>query len=194
MNLKEIADLAWSKIYPAGSKAPIPRESFVRSAYANFAYQSLLMAWKEKADEGYYEVPSYLLTEIEKDIVNDEMDISDLKYFKSLPMEVWLVRIGEWNCKCKYVKSTANLAQLLCEDDSLDDEAKTYFPLGAKIKFPKGTHTTPLRITYANMGEDLNGNIEVSEAIGSLVLSYLDTFYLGKVPPVDVTNNANPNV
>lgn len=192
MNLKEMAELYWSKIFPAGAKAPIPKESFIRMAYAEFAYQTLLMAWKTKADEGYFEVPSYLLTEVEKPVVNNEMDISDLKYFKSLPMEVWLQNIGGM-CKCKYVKSSLNLSQLLCDDDSLDDAARPYYPLGKKLVFPKGAHTTPLSITFANMGEDLNGAIEVDEAVASMIGTRLDAIYLGKVPPTDQTINQNPN-
>lgn len=193
MSLQEIAELSWSKIFPAGSKAPVPKESFIRTAFSEWAFQTLLMAWKEKNDEGYYEVPSYLSTEVEKDIVNNEMDISDLKYFKSLPQEVWLQRIGEFNCECTYVKSTNNLSALLCEDDSLPDSAKTYYVQGKKIKFPKGTHKTPLTIVFANMGEDIDGRTEVDEAIASIVRDKLDTIYLGRVPPTDETNNLNAN-
>lgn len=192
MNLKEVAELSWQKIYPAGSKAPIPKESFIRSAYAEFAYQSLLMAWKEKADD-YYEVPSYLLTEVEKEVEDNEIDISDLKYFKSLPMGVWLQRIGEMNCECQYIKSTFNQTQLLCEDDSLPDTARTYYAVGNKIKFPNGAHSKTLPITFANMGENLDGSIEVDEAIADLILDKLDVRYLGRVPPTDTTNNVNPN-
>lgn len=194
MNLKEVADLSWSQIFPMGTvQTAVPKEAFIRTAYASFAYQTLLMAWKEKNDEGYFEVPSYLLTEVEKDVVNNEMDISDLKYFKALPMEVWLQRIGDTMCACKYVKSSVNLSQLLCDDDSLDDASKTYYPLGKKIVFPKGTHKNKLTILYANMGEDINGNIEVDEAVADLVRSRLNELYLGKVPSADVTTNNNPN-
>lgn len=192
MNLKEMSELYWQKIFPEGSRAAIPKESFIRMAYAEFAYQSLMMAWKEKADD-YYEVPSYLLTEIEKEVVNNEMDISDLKVFKSLPMGVWLQRIGDMSCECRYIKSTLNLTQLLCEDDSLPDSDKPYYPLGNKIKFPKGTHKNKLPLIYANMGEDLDGNIEVDEAIASLIGKQLEAIYTGKIVQTDVTNNSNPN-
>lgn len=192
-NLKEVAELSWNKVFPAGSKAPVSKEAFIRTAYNEFAFQSLLMAWKEKADD-YYEVPSYLLTEVEKTVVNNEIDISDLKYFKSLPMAVWLQGVdGGVNCECKYIKSTYNLSQLLCEDDSLADADKTYYALGKKLVFPKGTHANKLKITYANIGEDINGDIEIDEAIASLVRDKLDAIYLGKVPPTDTTNQNNPN-
>lgn len=192
MNLKEMADLYWSKIFPAGSKAPIPKEAFIRMAYAEFSYFSWLAYLNEKNQEGYAEVPSYLTTEIELDVVNNVMDISGLKTLKSLPQDVWLQQIGGI-CECSYVKSTTNLTQLMCEDDSLPDTTKTYLIQGKKIKFPKGVHKSPLPITYANTGEDLNGSIEVDEAIASLIGRRLDEIYLGKVPPTDTTNQLNPN-
>lgn len=195
MNLKEIAALSFSQIFPkAAGKAPVDIVEFERTAINEFAYQSLLMAWKEKADEGYFDIPGYLLTEVEKDIENNTMDISDLKYFKSLPMGVWLVNIGGMDCHCKYIKSSANLNNLLCDDDSLDDAARPYYQLGKKIVFPKGTHATKLSITYANIGQDIDGKIEVDEAIGALVRNRLNEIYLGRVPPADITNNQNPNV
>lgn len=193
MNLKEVADLSWSQLFPEASvQSKIPKESFIRTAYSSFAYQTLLMAWRTKAEEGYFEVPSYLLTEVELPIVNNEMDISGLKYFKALPTELWLQNIGGI-CDCKYVKSSVNISQLLCDDDSMDDATKPYFPLGRKLVFPKGTHKTPLSIIYANMGEDLNGNIEVDEAIADLIRTRLSEIYLGKVPPADVTTQNNPD-
>lgn len=193
-NLKEVADLSWSQIFPQGSdETPIQKEEFIRTAYANFAYFTWVAYLNEKNQEGYADVPSYLLSEIEKEVVNNEMDISDIDYFKSLPQEVWLQRIGEEGCRCKYIKSTVNLNQLLCDDDGADDAAKTYYVVGKKIKFPKGVHKTPLSITYANMGEDADGNIEVSEEIASLIRDKLNSIYLGKVAPSDVTNNTNPD-
>ena len=193
MNLNEVAELSWRKIFPqGGNNTAISKEEFMRVAFVEFAQQTLLMAWKDRADD-YYEVPPYLIDEVEKDIVDNEMDISDLKYFKSLPMQTWLVNMGGFDCHCKYVKSTANLSQLLCEDDSMDDDARPYFIQGKKIVFPKGTHKTPLKIVYANMGADIDGNIECDEAIAASVLEKLDAFYLGKIAPADVTNNNNPN-
>lgn len=193
MSIGEIAELSWAKIFPIGSRAPIPKESFIRTAYAEFAMQSLLMAWKEKSDD-YYEVPYYLLAEVEKSVENNEMDISDLKVFKSLPMQMWLQNIGGADCHCKYVKSTFNLTQLLCEDDSLDDESKTYYAIGKKIVFPKGTHAKTLKLTYANMGNTIEGDVEVDEAIASIIRDKLDAIYLNKIPATDTTNQQNPNL
>jgi|ERR1700690_1343494 len=194
MNLKEVAELSWNQIFPKGSvESSIPTVAFIRTAYAEFAYQKLLLVWKSKSDEGYYEVDSYLLASVEKDVINNEIDISDLQYFKSLPMEIWLVNIGGINCGCKYVKSSVNLFALLCGDDSMDDAVKLYYPLGKKIIFPNGVHITPLTLIYATMGEDIDGNIEVEESIASLIRTKLNELYLNKIPQEDTTINQNPN-
>lgn len=191
MNLKEVCELAWRQTFPnPGDETPITKEEFIRTGYSEFAYFTWLAFLNEKNLEGYAEVPSYLLTEVEKDVVNNEMDITDLKTFKSLPQDVWLANIGGL-CDCKYVKSSVNLTQLLCGDDSLPDTTKTYYITGKKIKFPLGVHKTPLSITYANMGEDVSGSIEVDEAIASLIRDKLNSIYLGKVAPEDETNNSN---
>lgn len=193
MNLNEISELSYEQIFPkGGDETAIDKVSFQRTAFAEFAYFTWIAFLNEKNNEGYAEVPSYLISEVEKEVVENEMDISDLKTFKSLPQDVWLVNIGGMNCHCKYVKSTANLTQLLCDDDSLDDAAKTYYITGKKIKFPKGVHKTPLSIMYASM-DQVNGYIEVSEDIAALVRDKLNAIYLGKVAPVDVTNNSSSN-
>lgn len=193
-NLKEIAELSHSQIFPkSGGKAPIDVQEFIRTSINEWAYLTWLAFLNEKNLEGYAEAPSYLLAETDIDIVNNEMDISILKTFKSIPQDQWLVNIGGMNCECKYVKSTANLTQLLCSDDSLPDDTKTYYITGKKIKFPQGTHKNTLPILYASMGDDSHKNVEVDEAIGSQIRDKLNAMYLGRVPPTDVTNNNNPN-
>jgi hypothetical protein len=192
-NLLEICELSWRQAFPIpSSNTLITLEEFISTGKNEFAYQTLLMAWKDRAED-YYEVPSYLLAEADLEVKNNEMDISELKYFKSLPMDTWLVNLGGFDCHCKYVKSTANLEQLLCGDDSLDDAARTYFALGKKIVFPKGVHKTPLKIVYANRGEGVDGRIEVDEAIASLIRTKLNEIYLGRIPQSDTSNNSNPN-
>lgn len=193
-SLQEVCELAWRQIFPnPGDETSITKEEFIATGRYEWAYQTLLASYNEKTLEGDYEVPSYLLTEVEKDVVNNEMDISDLKYFKSLPKDIWLVKIGD-GCTCKYVKSTANLSQLLCSDDSLPDSVKTYYISGKKIKFPNGVHSKNLLLTYANMGAGISGETDIDDAIGAIVRVRLNEIYLGKVPPVDETNNSNANL
>lgn len=191
-NLLEIADLAWSQLYPKGSEeTAVTKEEFIATAKTEFAYQALLMAWKEKRDEGYFNVPSYLSTEVEIAVEKNVMDISGIKILKSLPQEVWLQNIGGLDCNCKYVKSTVNLSQLLCGDDSMGDNVRTYVVVGKKIKFPQGVHKTPLTLIYANSGQDVDGRIEIDDAIGGIVRSRLIEIYGGKTGQEDETNNEN---
>lgn len=192
MNINEVAELAWRQLQPTSGDTPtIHLEEFKSSARAEFAYQMLLLAWREKKDEGSYTVPSYLLKEVEKDVVNNEMDISDLDYFKSLPYEVWLQDMGGVGCDCKYVKSTVNHSKLLCGDDSLDDDMRTYYLLGDKIRFPQGAHAKKLKMIYADKGGDLDGNIDVDDAVAALIRERLVGLYGGKIGVNDETNNEN---
>lgn len=193
-NLKEIAELAWLQLYPKPSdETAVTKEEFIATAKAEFAYQELLMAWKEKREEGYFNVPSYLSTEIELEVKDNEMDISALKILRSLPQEVWLQNIGGLDCKCKYVKSTINLTQLLGDDDSMGDNVRTYLVVRKTIKFPQGVHTSPLTIIYANSGEDVDGRIEVDGAIAAIIRTRLIEIYGGKTGQEDETNNSNSN-
>lgn len=192
MNLKEVAELVFNKVFPS-AETPIDVVEVERMAYAEFAYHTLMLLYNQKGQDGFYEVPSYLLTEVEKDVVENEIDISDLEPFKVIPSDVWMQNIGGFGCDCKYVKTTVNLSQLTCGSDRADDNERRYFLVGKKIKFPDGTHKKTLTITYANMGEDLNGDIEVSEEVASLIIKRLDEYYTGRVPVSDVTNNSNPN-
>ena len=193
-NLLEICELSWSKIFPKGREsAAVSREEFIATGKSEFAYQQLLMAWKDKRDEGYFNVPSYLLTEKSLNVSDNEIDISGLDILRSLPQEIWLQNIGGLGCKCNYVKSDINITQLLCGDDSASDDTRTYLIVGQKIKFPQGAHVTPLPIIYANSGADVDGKIEVDDAIGALVRRALDEIYgpKGPIGVVDETNNQN---
>lgn len=191
-NLRSIAELAWRQMFPNPSdETKLKKEDFIATARSEYAYQMLLFYWNEKQREGYWNIPSYLLTEVEKDIVNDEMDISDLKILFSLPQEIWLQNIGGIKCECQYVKSDVNKSQLLCDDDSLGDDVRTYYTIGKKIKFPQGVHADKLTIIYANNGNAIDDNIEVDDAVAGIVRRSLIEIYTGKTGQEDKTNNSN---
>ena len=193
-SLKEISELVWRQIGTANDEARITLEEVDAAAILEYAWQMLQMAWKNKRDEGEYIVPSYLLREGELIVKDNKADISKLGILKGLPSEMWLQNIGGIGCGCNYVKTTLNMAQLMCEDDSLDDDTKTYYVIGEEINFPKGTHKDTLPIIYANDGSDLNSeDISIDESVGNLVRQALLASYLGKTTPKDVTNNSNPN-
>jgi len=194
-NLLSIAELAWKQLFPGPSdEVKVKKEEFIATAKTEYAYQLWVKLMAEKREEGSFSVPSYLLSEVELDVVDKVMDISSLKIMRSIPWETWLVAIGDLDCTCTYVKSTINLAQVLCDDDSLDDADKTYYVVGKKIKFPLGVHKTPLEITYANSGENIDGNIEVEDSIAGIVRRTLIEIYGGKIGVTDKTNNSNPEL
>ena len=76
-------------------------------------------------------------------------------------------------------------------DDSIDDAARTFLAVGQKIKFPKGTHKSPITIIYANSGKNVDGNIEIDGALGAIIQDKLVLKYSGKTGIEDVTNNSN---
>lgn len=190
MKLNEIAELVWRQLQPtSGDATTISLAEFKRTARMEYAYQLLLLAWKDKKEEGLYQIPSYLLNAAVKSVVNDRVDISDLEYFKSLPSEMWLQGIGGVRCDCRYVKSTYNQTKLMCGDDSLDDDVKTYYVQGKEIIFPFGAHTDEVEVVYA--GNKVSEDVDVDEGLGAVVRERLLSIYAGKIGVNDETNNNN---
>lgn len=191
--LQSIAELSWRKLFPSPSdETAITKEEFVESAKIEFAYQLLLQYWGQKRQDGSYDIPSYLLRQEDLPVEDDQIDISSLEISRSLPNDIWLSCVGDITCGCEYVKSTVNMTQLMCDDDSLGDK-KTYLIVGNRIRFPRGTYSNKIPITYASKGLDLDGELEIDEALGALVRQRLQELY-GNPEVVDVTNNTNPNV
>lgn len=192
-DLKSIAELSWRTIYPnPGDEGAISREEFLESAKLEYSYQYLLWYWRENAQEGVFNMPGDLATEAEFDVIDNEVDISNLDIMSRLPGDKWLANVGGLTCDCKYVKSNINQTQLLCDDDSMPEDYKPYLIVGKKIKFPKGTHADRLTIIYANSGREIDDTIEVDGALGALVRVRLQEIY-GRPMPVDKTNNTNSN-
>lgn len=194
-NLLEIAQVAFDQLYPnAGDETALDVEHFISTAKVEYSYQMLLMYWRLINDEGFFEFPSYLLSEKEMDVIDNKIDISSLKIFRSLPSDLSIQNVGGIDCSCDYVKSTVNLSQLLCDDDSLDDASRTYYLLNNSIVFPKGTHKKTLPVIYANMGENINGVIEVEDSIAAIVRTRLIDIFGNKIGSEDTTNNTNSTI
>lgn len=194
MTLQEIADLVWLRLEPKGSdESATTREEVISSArhyYSTLVWQN---AKSEKNSEGYYDVPSYLLAEVEKDVVNNELDVSDLQALKSLPNEGWLLNIGGLACECDYIKSTVNRTSLLC-DDEVFEGTRSYYIVGNKIRFPRGAHKKKLTILYANNGSDVDPLIYIDESISGLLMDKLaDAYNVQRIAKEDVTNNSSSN-
>ncbi len=195
-SLKAIAELTWRQIFPKGSdETRVTREEFLSTAKTEYAYQFWIKMKADKAEDGEFEIPSYLLSEDTLTVKNNEADISQLKsagkaILQGLDQEMWLQNIGGLGCECIYVRTTVNTAQALCGDDSLPDDVKTYIVIGKKIKFPKGVHTNELPIIYANNGNTVNSDIEVDDVVGAMVRRGLQELYGGKIGPEDKTNDS----
>ncbi len=193
MSLNEIAELSFRQVFPnPGDETRIKKEEFISTARSIYAFEMWKMQMAEKALEGWFNIPSYLMTEETLDVVNNEIDISKLKILRSLTGDVWLQNIGGLTCECEYVRSTVNHTMLLCDDDSLPE--RTYIVVGNKIKFPKGVHTDKLPIIYANNGSKVDENIEIDDAVAGIVRVRLVELYLGKTGVDDRTNNSNSNM
>ena len=192
-NLKSISELAFRQLFPNPSdETRLKKEEFFATAKTEYAAAMWIQAKEEGRENGEYPVPSYLLSESEElDVVGNAIDTTSLKVLKGLPNEMWLQNVGGIGCDCQYIKSNINLSQLLCDDDSLPDGSKTYYVLGRKIKFPKGTHKTKLAIIYANNGEGIDGSVDVDDNVASIVRRRLLEIYAGKVGEEDKTNNTN---
>lgn len=189
--LNAIAELTWRQLFPKGDdETKITPEEFLATAKSEYAYQFWQKMRADKALEGDYQIPSYLLSEANLDVVDDEMDVSSLKIMQGLDADIWLQNVGGVTCKCLYIRSTLNNTQLLCGDDSRPEDARTYYPLSKKIVFPQGVHTSPLKIIYANSGQDMDGNVEVDDVLAGLIRRGLIEIY-GKVGKEDATNNTN---
>lgn len=189
-NLKSIAELAWRQIHPnPGDRVKVAVEQLIADAKTEFGYQIWVKGKAEKREEGYFEVPSYLLSEVNLEVIDGVMDLSGLRIMRSLDRETWIQNVGGVGSKCVYVKSTINMMQLLNDDDSLGADARRYYMVGDLVKFPDGVHQSPLPVTYANRGEKINDKIEVDDTIGSIIRKTLLEMYLGKEGREDKTNN-----
>ena len=193
-NLLSIAELAFNQLFPRpGDEEAVDKQDFVATAKSEYAFQLWRKIKEDKLLYGECDIPSYLLSEKELPVVDNYMDISGLKIMRSIDQELWLQNIGGIGCECNYVKSSLNQSKLMCDDDSLADDSKTYYPLGQKIIFPKGVHKDTLSITYANNGEEIDGRIEVDDAIGGIVRTRLIEIYGGKTGAEDKKNDSDSN-
>lgn len=191
-NLKSIAEQAWAQLFPRpNDEEAVDREDFLATAKSEYAFQLWKKLKEDKLLYGESDIPSYLLSEAELDVSDNVMDISSLKIMRSIDQELWLQDIGGIACECTYVKSTLNNTKILCDDDSLPDDTKTFYPMGKKIIFPKGVHTSPLKIIYANNGEDIDGEIEVDDAVGGIVRTRLIEIYGGRIGVEDKQNDSS---
>lgn len=193
MDLNQIAQIAYDQVYPNAEQATsVKVEHFIETAKTRYAYEMFLLSKELKRADGEWNIPDTLLREDTLTIENNEADISALKIFKSFEGGLWIAKLGDFSCDCGYTKHTVNLSNILC-DDEYHGNSKPYVPIGKKIKFPFGSHGKTVPIIYASSGEDVEGEIEVDDAIADRVGDYLWKRFTGKLPE-DRTVNSNANV
>lgn len=191
--LKEIAEIFWKQIGGGSDESRIELDEIDARARYEYAYQMMLLAWKEKREDGSYNVPSEILSPAIIKVINKKADISDLGILRALPQEMWLQSINGVKTDCKYIKSTLNHSKILVDDDGLAESDKIFYVVGNIISFPRGAENE-VEIIYANNGEEINSNeVYISESLGALVMERLSAMYMGKIAPADTTNNSNPN-
>lgn len=192
-NLLSVCELAWRQVFPnPGDETPIKKGEFIATGKSEYAYQLWLKSKQDKREEGRFEVPSYLMSEKEMDVKDNEIDITGLNVLTSLENDLWLQNVGGLVCDCTYVRTTVNLMKTLCDDDSLGDNAKRYYVVGKKIKFPDGTHKDKLPIIFANTGENVDERIEIDDALAGIIRRELINIYTGKTGKEDKKNDTNP--
>lgn len=193
-NLLEIAELTYRQIFPnPREKTAITLEEFVATAKVEYAAAMWIYHYEMINVDGFFQMPSDLISETELDVENKRIDVSSLKYLASLPGDLWIQSLGTDECDCKLIKTTIALWNTLCDDDSLPDNVYPYYLSGKSILFPKGVPRSvkKMKILYASMGNDLDENmIEVNDYIASKVRDKLGAIY-GKRVPADTTNNQN---
>ena len=191
-SLQSIAEVAWRQIFPnPGDETAITKEEFIETARGQYAWEIWRIAKEDKRSEGFFNVPSNLMSNAHLDVVDNKVDLTGLNILRALPNDTWLINVGGFLSKCKYIASTINTTQLLQDDDSLPDDARTYLVVGNEILFPKGVHSNPLPLIYANNGMGLDENeVEVEDYIGAIVRTKLIDIY-GRKGVEDETNNNN---
>ena len=193
--LQSIAEGVHKQIYPIQSdEVAIKLPYFIDAAKGHYAYRLWELNRAENSN-GEVSVPASLLTPKTINVVDKKASIKDLKALRSLPHNMWLQSVGEFDCNgCKYVIMDLNKWKMLCTDKSRTKNQKAVVVVGDFLNFPDGTFNEngEVDIVYANMGESLDKTTTIDEAIGDLVRRYLlETF--GKRMPADKTNDSNPD-
>lgn len=192
MTIQELGELVWRNLNPNGSaQTAIKKEEIISTAQGEYASALWIHSKELQASEGYYEIPGALLISKEFAVKNNMIDLSGIGLISSLSSDQAIQGIVS---DCKYVKSTFSQEQKLKNDDSIGD-ARTFFLLGKKLVFPKGTHKDKLEVVYATDGSGLDESetdIQINGYIGSKVRDKLYQIYGIKVP-ADHTENSNSN-
>lgn len=181
-SLQSYAELAYRQVYPnPNDETNITLVEFIETAKGEYAYG----VWEQNRADNYQmgenNIPPTLLTNIELTVDGKIADISHIKAMRSLPNNTWIQQIGEFDCDgCKYIIMDLNKYKLLCDDDSINEFQKIVIPVGKTLRFPNGTFEQDgkVQMIFANLGTDLDEELEIDDAIGSMVRRKLVDIYL----------------
>lgn len=197
MTIQSIAELAHRQIFPDDADdAPITLVEFIETAKAEYAYQLWVMNRQEWQQEGENNIPPNLLSETTLTVINKQVDISKLEALRSLPQNTWIQNLGGFDCgDCRYVLMDINKWKILCDDESRTPQVKAAIVVGKTIRFPDGTFDAKGQVSmiFANMGGDVDTDMQIDDAVGGIVRRTLIDIY-SKKSPTDSTNNSNPNI
>lgn len=195
MTIQAIAELCYRQLFPnPNDEANITKAEFIATAKVEYAYRLWEMNRAELQQTGENNIPPNLLTMGTLIVESGKANIKDLKALRSLPNNTWIQSLGGVACgDCRYVLMDMNKWKLLCDDDSRGHD-KAAIPLGTEILFPDGTFEkdNKVPIVYAST-QNVDGKIEVDDAIGGLIRRSLIDIY-GKRFPEDKSNNSSGNV
>lgn len=191
--LNEVCELVWRKVVPNGSaQSDTKRDEIIATGQLQYASSMWIRSKELEASDGYFEIPAGLLTEKEFPVNDNMIDLTDEPVLNSLGSNGWLQDVGGVGCDCKYIKSSLNEEKILKGDDSIGN-ARTFFPVGKKIMFPRGTHNSKLKVTYVNNGSGLDADeIMIDEYVGAKVMDKLMQLY-GPHIPADHSADSNSN-
>jgi len=191
-DLLSIAQVCYDQLFPNGeTNTALKVEHFIEAAKTRYAFEMFILSKEMKRSEGGWDIPDNLLRQETITIKDNEADISALKVFKSPDGGYWISQLGDLGCECGYTKHSINMSNILC-DDEYHGNSKPYVIIGKKIKFPFGAHGSTAPIVFASNGEDVDGEIEVDDALGDRVSEYLYKKFSGRLPE-DRTINSNSN-
>jgi len=191
--LQEIAQIVFNRINPnPDDESAVKLGEVIASARHFYATTMWTRAMQEKQTEQFYEVPSHLITEVEKDVIDNTIDISDLPILKALPNDSWLLNVGGLVCGCEYIRTTVNRNKLLCDDVALE-AFRTCLVIGNIIRLPKGAHKSKLPVMFANDGSSITDPlIYIDDSVAGILMDKLqDAYNLPRIGKEDETNDSN---
>lgn len=195
-SLQSYAELAYRQVYPnPNDETPVTLVEFIETAKGEYAYGVWELNRADVYQLGENNIPPTLLSEYELEVKDKVADISKVKAMRSLPNNTWIQQIGSFDCEgCKYLIMDLNKFKLLCDDDSRTPFEKIVVVLGKTLRFPNGTFEEDGKVPmiFANLGTELDEELEIDDAIGAMIRRKLVDMYSKKAAE-DKTNNTNGN-